>query len=108
MIDVTLVSFRLLESINGWEVTSEPSLSHRRHILFTLRGSVTVRLVRNPRATNWGSIKGDLRDRLERGHEMNLKNEAALGLAIHRVHRALISACEDNCPLRPVKTGRQF
>jgi hypothetical protein len=38
---------------------------------------------------------------------MDLKNEAGLGLAIHVVQQALISAYEDNCPLRPVKTGRQ-
>ena len=30
-----------------------------------------------------------------------------MGLAIHRVQQALISAYEDNCPLRPVKIGRQ-
>jgi hypothetical protein len=38
---------------------------------------------------------------------MDLKNQAGLGLAIHWLQQALISACEDNCPLRPVKTGRQ-
>jgi hypothetical protein len=38
---------------------------------------------------------------------MNMKNEAGLGLAIHWVQQALISAYKDNCPLRPVKTGRQ-
>jgi hypothetical protein len=37
---------------------------------------------------------------------MNMKDEAGLGLAVHWVQQALISACEDNCPLRPVKTGR--
>jgi hypothetical protein len=37
---------------------------------------------------------------------MDLKNEAGLGLAIHWVQQALISAYEDNCPLRPVKMGR--
>ena len=104
VIDIILGSFGLLDSIIGWEVSSELSLSDHRHILFTLQGSVPVRLVRNPRATNWGSYKGDLRDRLERGPEMDVKNEAGLGLAIQQ---ALISAYEDNCPLRPVKTGRQ-
>jgi hypothetical protein len=44
---------------------------------------------------------------LERGPEMDLKNEAGLELAIHWLQQALISAYEDNCPLRPVKTGRQ-
>jgi hypothetical protein len=38
---------------------------------------------------------------------MDLRNEAGLGFAIHVVQQALISAYEDNCPLRPVKTGRQ-
>jgi len=38
---------------------------------------------------------------------MNMKEEAGLGLAIHWVQQAIISDYEDNCPLRPVKTGRQ-
>ena len=38
--DITLGSFGLLDSITGWEVPSEPSLSDHRHILFTgLRAS---------------------------------------------------------------------
>jgi hypothetical protein len=85
VIDITLGFFGLLESIMGWEVSSEPSLSDHRYILFTLPGSVPVCLVRNPRATNWGSGKGNLRDRLERGPEMNMKHETGLGLAIHSV-----------------------
>ena len=64
-------------------------------------------LIRNPRGTNWGSFKEDQRDRLERGPEMDMKSEAGLGLAIHWVQQALILAFENNCPLRPVKTGRQ-
>ena len=54
LIDITLGSIRLLESIIGWEVSSEPSLSDHRHILLTLRGSVPVRLIRKPKGTNWG------------------------------------------------------
>jgi hypothetical protein len=59
------------------------SLSDHRHILFTLRGSVPVLLVRNPRGTNWGSFRRDLREKLERGPEMNIEDEAKLGLAVH-------------------------
>jgi len=55
--------------------------------MFTLQGSVLVCLIRNPRGTNWGSFRGDLKDRLERGPEMNMKNEAGLGLAIHGFSR---------------------
>jgi hypothetical protein len=48
---ITLGSSGLLESITGWEVSSEPSLLGHRHILFTLRGSFPVSLFRNPRGT---------------------------------------------------------
>jgi hypothetical protein len=106
VIDITLGSFGLLESITSWEVSSEPYLSDHRHILFTLQGSVPVRLIRYPRGTNWSSFKEGLRDRLEKGPEMNMKDEAGLGFAVHWVQHTLISAYEDNCPLRPVKTGR--
>jgi hypothetical protein len=106
VIDITLGFFGLLESTTSWEVSSEPSLSDHRYILFTLQGSVPVRLIRYPRSTNWSSFREGLDDRLERGPEMNMKDEAGLGLAVHWVQQALISAYEDNCPLRPVKTGR--
>ena len=45
--------------------------------------------------------------KLERGPEMNMKDEAGLGLAVHWVQQALITAYEDNFPLRPVRKGRK-
>jgi hypothetical protein len=53
-----------------------------------------------------GLLLGDLRDRLGRGSEINTKDVAGLGLAILWVQQALILAYEDNCHLRPIKTGR--
>jgi hypothetical protein len=44
---------------------------------------------------------------MERGPEMDMKSETGLGLVIHRVQQALVLAYENNCPLRPVKIGRQ-
>jgi hypothetical protein len=38
---------------------------------------------------------------------MDMKSEAGLGLVIHWFQQALISAYEDNCPLRPVRMGKQ-
>ena len=52
VIDFTPGSFGLLESITSWAVSSEPSLLDHRHILFTLQGSILVRLIRNPIDTN--------------------------------------------------------
>jgi hypothetical protein len=41
VIDIYLGSYGLLESIIGWDMSEDPSLSDHRHILFTVRGSVT-------------------------------------------------------------------
>ena len=39
---------------------------------------------------------------------MSMENEAGLGLAVHWIQQALITAYEDNCPLRPTKNGRKY
>jgi len=82
VIDITIGSFGLLESIISWEVSSESSLSCYRHVLFTVRGSIPTRLIRNLRGTNWCAFQEDLRDVLGRGRMMNIGNEAGLGLAV--------------------------
>jgi hypothetical protein len=68
MIDITLESIGLLENIEGWEVSHEPSLSDHRHLLFTLRGSLLVHQARNPRGTDWGSFREELQEVLSRVH----------------------------------------
>jgi hypothetical protein len=65
VIDITLGSYELLDSIMDWEVSLEPTLSDHIHILFTLRGSVTVPLTGNTRSANWGYFREDLREGLE-------------------------------------------
>jgi len=67
-----------------------------------------VRLNRNPRATNQDSIQEVLKAILESGPAMNMKDEAGLGLAIISVQQALILAYEDNCPFKPVRTGKHY
>jgi len=65
-------------------------------------------LIRNPRGTNWGSFQQGLRDKLERGPEMSMEDEAGLGLAVHWIQQALITAYEGNCHLKPAKNGRKY
>jgi hypothetical protein len=70
---------------------------------------VLAPLIRNPRVTKWGSFRAGLRENLERGPEVNMKDVAELGLAVRWVQQALISAYEDNCPLtfRHIKKRRK-
>jgi hypothetical protein len=106
VIEITLGSFGRLESLKGWEVSFEPSLSDHRHIMFTLEDSVPVCLIRNPRGTNWDSFQEGLKGRLESDPEMNMEHGAGLGLAILSVQQALISAYKNKCPLKSAQTGR--
>ena len=55
---------------------------------------------------NWSFFREGLKRRVERGLEMNVTDEAGLGLAVLFVQQALISAYEANCPFKPAKTGR--
>jgi len=38
---------------------------------------------------------------------MSMEEKAGLGLAVHWIQQALITAYEGNCPLRPAKKGRK-
>jgi len=96
-----------MESITDLEVSMEPSLSDHRHILFNLRGVAPVLYIRNPRETNWCSFRGNMCEKLGRGPEMNMRDEADLGPAICWMQQALISAFGDNCPLLSIRKGKK-
>jgi hypothetical protein len=81
----------------------EPSLSDHTHILFTLRGSVPVNLVRNPRGTDWCSFREELKEVLSRDPVGCTGDEVGLGFALNWVQHALITAYENNCQVRLVK-----
>jgi len=91
VIDITVGHFGLRESIIGYVITSEHSLSNHRYIRFTLQCSVPLRLIRNPSGTNWGFLRGDLKDRMVRALKLNLKNEAGLWLVIFWFKQDVIS-----------------
>jgi hypothetical protein len=60
VIDITLGPFGLLGHFKSWEVSSGPSLSDRRHVLFTLEGYL---------------FQEGLNGIQERGTEMSMKDE---------------------------------
>jgi hypothetical protein len=88
VIDITLGFFGILENFKRWEVSSEPSLSDHTHILFTFDGPVPFRL----RGTIGNSFREGLKGVLECGPEMNMKDDAGLGLVILSFQQALNSA----------------
>jgi len=73
VIDITMESYGLVESITVLEVSMEPSLSDHSQILFTLRGSVPVPLIGCSRGSSLRSFREGLRDNVDRVPEMNIK-----------------------------------
>ena len=103
--DIILGPYGLLEIINDWgglfRARPVGSYSHSFHST----GLCAVALGQNLRGTNWGSFRRDLREKLEKGPEMNMEDDPGLGFAVHWIQQALISAYENNCPLKPVRRG---
>ena len=106
LLKLLLGPYNRIQAASGWSCSSQgykpqvyEFLPQSTNFLFTLVGSVPVRLIRNPRGTSWDSFREELQGILERG-------PAGLGLANLSVQQALISACENKCPLKRVRTGR--
>jgi hypothetical protein len=53
--------------------------------------------------TEWGSFTEELKEVMSRGPVGCTADEAGLGLALNWVQHALITAYENNCPMRLVK-----
>ena len=82
VIDINLGSFWRLDSFKSWEVYSEPYLSDQTYSLqlFNLEGCVLAHLIRNPRGSNWYCFWEQVKGRLDRAAEINVKDKAGLGL----------------------------
>jgi len=104
VIDISLGSFGLLESIKPWKVYSECFLSDNRHLLANLIGSLTERLIRNPRDNNWDAFRENMKGKMGKGPLMNMKDETRLGHTIIFVLQVLMSSYKENCPLKYVRS----
>lgn len=69
-------------------------------------GLLTGMSNQEPKGHQMEILSGEPEGQTVKGSEMNLKDETRLGLATLWVQEAPVSAYEDNCPLRPVKTSR--
>lgn len=102
VIDLTLGSSGICNSVRNWRVSDEPSLSDHRHITFTVREGTLRREVtffRNPRCTNWSSFAADLGGRL-RSFPSRYGSPGEIDIATNVLRKAIIAAYEENCPLK--------
>lgn len=100
VLDVTLCNSRLSKYVEQWRVSSEPSLSDHRHILFNINSAGEDRAqYRNPKSTDWDSYKEALTARLK-DLPGRLTTAEDVEIAVSILQRCLLTSYEESCPLR--------
>ena len=107
VLDLTLCSRSLMNSVEDWRVSQEPSLSDHMQIVFKL-ANVRPEVIRrrNPRKTDWTSFGRHLAIGLESFPRRHGTNEE-VELCVEHLQRALISSFEASCPERTVGSNRK-
>ncbi|XP_029668326.1 uncharacterized protein LOC115238540 [Formica exsecta] len=108
VLDLTLCSNNLVPEIVGWQVSSEPSLSDHRQIVFRLANVRTETIYRrNPKRTDWDSFREDFSNGL-RGFPKRHGTAAEVELCVDHLQRALVGSFENNCPARAVRSNKKI
>ncbi|XP_029679487.1 uncharacterized protein LOC115245345 [Formica exsecta] len=90
--DLTLCSRNLVSEVVGWQVSSEPSLSDHRQIVFRLANMRPETIYRrNPRRTDWDSFREDLSNGLCSFPKRH-GTAAEVELCVDHLQRALVGS----------------
>lgn len=107
VIDLTLCTENIYNSVTKWHVSDEPSLSDHRHICFMV--STTPEKVnsqtRNPRTTNWAGYREDLGLQL-RGYSSKLSSVLEFEMDVDFVQQSIINSYHQNCPVKTTNQPR--
>lgn len=107
VIDLTLCSERLKESITGWKVWGIDSFSDHNFIKFKVGcDSLRNEPRRNPRNTNWTRFGELVNDRIGKESACLLGNVEDLDKKVDWLSDTLLDAYEKSCPL-PKKRSKQ-
>ncbi|XP_055622249.1 uncharacterized protein LOC129765838 [Toxorhynchites rutilus septentrionalis] len=99
VLDLTLCSSKLSDTLKNWHVSSEESLSDHKHIMFNYNsGDLLIEQFRDPRKTNWDIYHSKLLD----NNSMSLKiisSTEQLELVSSEYGTNISSTFEESCPL---------
>ncbi|MCP3666940.1 MAG: hypothetical protein GY696_31350 [Gammaproteobacteria bacterium] len=107
MIDITLVSRGILDSVEGWQVSDEPSLSDHRYIHFSIKSEPQPPGVfRNPKSTDWDQYRGSLASMIDGGRGGHFTVDD-IEREVTAFNTAVISSYHTACPVRRVRRFRK-
>ncbi|XP_059061610.1 uncharacterized protein LOC131854496 [Achroia grisella] len=106
VLDITLATDKLAEYITHWHVSNENSMSDHKHIRFTIEAATDSNpiLYRNPKATDWPKYRDSLTS-LIADLPKSIKSPLELELAVDILLSGIISAYQNNCPIK-TKTAK--
>lgn len=106
VLDLTICSQFISSKIVNWRVSTEPSCSDHRHIRFELvAGTRPVVRYRDPQSTDWRGYLLSLQDHLKDSIS-TIKNRAEIEAASEKLGSAILSAYQENCPLKEKRDHR--
>jgi hypothetical protein len=104
-IDLTLISFNLINSATDWQILDESSLSDHKYITFNLCEKVekivfNSTLIYNTRKANWNSFNDEMRSKIHlwTSDLKNIKNEIELNNFINNFMQILTDVCNKSIP----------
>ncbi|GBP01329.1 hypothetical protein EVAR_66464_1 [Eumeta japonica] len=106
VLDLTLASNFISNSISEWKVLSEITLSDHRYIGFDLRGEPEeVTEIRDVKRTNWSLYNFHLEQGIS-CLNWGINNSMELDREVNKLNNVIIDSFEKSCPLRTKKRSR--
>jgi ribonuclease HI len=104
VLDITLASREICDTLTGWRVDEEDSMSDHRRILFKIGSATEKAKVRNPRKTDWTKYEEELA-KLSDSEERYEKMED-LEAGAQKLKENIMKAYHKACPERLVQAGK--
>ena len=93
VLDLTLTSNSIADSIVNWRVSDEASLSDHLHIRFEFPGRVSLReQIYNPKGTNWNLFRALVASKMDWQFSHNVRTVHEIDLAANLLQETLISS----------------
>ncbi|XP_074000238.1 uncharacterized protein [Rhodnius prolixus] len=106
VLDLTLATRCMSNTVINWHVSNEPSCSDHRHIRFDICvPPLVIKRLRSPRETHWAGFTQALTESLT-SFKVDVRRTESIEQAVVHINEAILEAYQDNCPekIRPQRS----
>ena len=101
VLDVTMASLNIIDSISDWKVLDEMTFSDHKYITFIISSNLSIKPLksRHPQKTNWDVFSKHLYFLLQREQVPHLNSVESIDTIVTKLNNCMTSAFEKACPL---------